>query len=242
MDMNSVEIKERLDKALETVEKRQATIERHKAQAEKKLQLIKEKGWEQGLEDFEYRRADMDRYWLITEYLHKLEDIESATEKLDDAKQIAKNWEGKYNAKLADEALIATEIPEAFKEAKEALVEAWVEYDIRSREAMKKARAEMDFKEFRKLYTYSAQESLSKTDEEFRKIEERDATAWLLDLYNRVKKITGEVTDASHITWGGKCLDGYVEGKQGKALVETIGAGGYNIQKWHLRTLVKAYK
>ena len=46
------------------------------------------------------------------------------------------------------------------------------------------------------------------------------------------------ITDCSYIRWGGKCLDGYIVGKNGKASVETIGAGGYNIQRWHLRTLV----
>ena len=62
------------------------------------------------------------------------------------------------------------------------------------------------------------------------------------DLYNRVVAFTGEITDASGIRWGGKCLDGIIIGKEGKAIVETIGAGGYNIQRWHLRTLVKEVK
>ena len=70
---------------------------------------------------------------------------------------------------------------------------------------------------------------------------EREADYWLINLYNRVKEITGEVTDCSYLRWGGKCLDGYIVGETGRAKVETIGAGGYNIQRYHLRVLVKEY-
>lgn len=235
--MTSIELKGRLDKALETVDKKVKTIERHKAQAEKKLQIIKDNGWE--LDIYKYAKAgNNDAYWAICEYENKLDDIKGAEKKLEEAKEIANNWEKKYVIQLQKELTLATEVPEAFREAKEALVASWVESDIRAREAMLNSRKELEYKEFRKLYTYTAEESLKHTDEEFRKIEEREADEWLLDLYNRVKEITGEITDCSYIRWGGKCLDGYIIGKNGKASVETIGAGGYNIQRWHLRTLV----
>lgn len=235
--MTSIELKARLDKAQETVEKKAKTIERHKAWAEKKLQIIKDRGWE--LDRYKYARGgNNDAYWAICEYESKLEDIKGAEEKLEEAKEIANNWEKKYEIQLQKELTLADEVPEAFKEAKEALVASWVASDIRAREAMLKAKKKLEFKEFRKLYTYTAEESLKHTDEEFRKIAEREADEWLLDLYNRVKEITGEITDCSYIRWGGKCLDGYIVGKNGKASVETIGAGGYNIQRWHLRTLV----
>lgn len=235
--MTSIELKGRLDKALETVDKKVKTIERHKAQAEKKLQIIKDNGWE--LDRYKYAKAgNNDAYWAICEYENKLADIKGAEKKLEEAKEIANNWKKKYEIQLQKELTLATEVPEAFREAKEALVASWVESDIRAREAMLKSRKELEYKEFRKLYTYTAEESLKHTDEEFRKIEEREADEWLLDLYNRVREITGEITDCSYIRWGGKCLDGYIIGKNGKASVETIGAGGYNIQRWHLRTLV----
>ena len=163
-------------------------------------------------------------------------------DKLEEKKVILKNWEARYNKQLETELKIATEVPEAFKEARAKLVESWVAYDIEARNRMYEKRRELEYKEFRKLYKYSEDESLKHTDEEFRKIEEREADLWLLNLYNRVKDITGEVTDCSGVTWGGKCLDGYGEGKKGRAIVETIGAGGYNIQRWHLRVLVKECK
>jgi hypothetical protein len=73
----------------------------------------------------------------------------------------------------------------------------------------------------------------------------RDARAFVLDLLNRTKEITGEITSWAgvHLTVGTNgfpVLNGYVEGKEGRALVESIYAGGYNIQRLHVRVLVKA--
>ena len=235
--MTSIELKERLEKAVATVEKKKATIERHKKQAEKKLQKINENGWE--LDRYKYTGGNnYDAYWAICEYEGKLEDIKEATKKLAEAEQIADNWKKKYETALQRELTIATEIPEAFKQARAELVERWVSQDITARDTMMQRYQELSYKEFRKLYRYTEEMSLRHTDEEFRKIEEREADIWLLDLYNRVKDITGEVTDCSHLYWGGKCLDGYVVGKNGRASVDTIGAGGYNIQRFHLRVLV----
>ncbi|MFA7708474.1 MAG: hypothetical protein WCX73_05985 [Candidatus Pacearchaeota archaeon] len=56
----------------------------------------------------------------------------------------------------------------------------------------------------------------------------------------RVKKITGKILDASFLHMGvnGE-INGYIIGEKGKAKVETITAGGWNIQCYHFRVLVK---
>ncbi len=235
--MTSFELKERLDKAVQTVEKRKATIERHKKQAEKKLSLIKQNGWE--LDRWLYTGGtNNEAYWAICEYENKLEDIEGATKKLREAEDIVSNWQAKLDKQLSIELILSNEIPEAFKQARETLIEEWVAGDLQARDFMKSKKEELSYSEFRKLYRYTAEEALNHTEEEFRKIEAREADIWLINLYNRVKDITGEVTDCSYLSWGGKCLDGFVIGKNGKAKVETIGAGGYNIQRYHLRVLV----
>lgn len=239
--MTSIELKERLEKAQAKVEKCKATIERHKKQAEKKLQIVKANGWENGLEDDSCYRGSNYNYEAlsaISDYEWKLEDIKGAERKMADAEQVVKNWQEKLDKQVALELTIANEIPEAFKQARAELVERWVAGDIHQRDYMLQKKKELSYEEFRKLYRYTEEEALRHTDEEFRKIEEREADYWLLNLYNRVKEITGEVTDCSYLRWGGKCLDGYVVGKNGKARVETIGAGGYNIQRYHLRVLV----
>lgn len=59
------------------------------------------------------------------------------------------------------------------------------------------------------------------------------------DIINRVTAITGTITDASQLTVGAKGeLNGYVYGERGCVRVHTIGAGGYNIQCFHYRTIV----
>ena len=61
-----------------------------------------------------------------------------------------------------------------------------------------------------------------------------------LDLYYRCVNAVGVLTDVSGLTVGDNgSLNGHVVGEQGKATVETIYAGGYNIQCLHYRVLVK---
>ena len=96
-----------------------------------------------------------------------------------------------------------------------------------------------------KKYKYSAWEYRFATDEEIHNGNVKSARAFVLDLLNRTKEITGEIVSWSdvHLTVGTNgypVLNGYVEGKEGRAVVESIYAGGYNIQRLHVRVLVKA--
>lgn len=59
-------------------------------------------------------------------------------------------------------------------------------------------------------------------------------------LVEQVTAITGPITDVSGLEIDARGdLNGIVIGEKGKAKVNTIGAGGYNIQVFHYRTLVK---
>lgn len=72
---------------------------------------------------------------------------------------------------------------------------------------------------------------------------EADRKAKLLDLVNRINHVIGSIENASGLRIDGKgCLNGIVSGPKGTAKVETIGAGGWNIQCWHYRTLVHKLK
>lgn len=58
----------------------------------------------------------------------------------------------------------------------------------------------------------------------------------------RTNEIVGQITDASHLRVGAKGdLNGYIIGTKGCCSVKTIGAGGYNIQCFHFRTLIHSY-
>lgn len=64
------------------------------------------------------------------------------------------------------------------------------------------------------------------------------------DLCNRITSVVGEILDVSNLSIGEKQgeLNGIVIGSKAKAKVETISAGGWNIQCFHYRTLVNKVK
>ena len=61
-------------------------------------------------------------------------------------------------------------------------------------------------------------------------------------IIERTNAIVGQITDATNLTITNGELNGVIIGTRGVARVTTIGAGGYNIQKFHFRTLVNAVK
>lgn len=62
-------------------------------------------------------------------------------------------------------------------------------------------------------------------------------------IIERTNEIVGTITDASNLKVGMKGdLNGYIIGTKGTAKVQTIGAGGYNIQIFHFRTLINEMK
>lgn len=63
------------------------------------------------------------------------------------------------------------------------------------------------------------------------------------DIITRTNDLIGQITDAGALHIGGRGdLNGVIVGTKGKASVETIGAGGYNIQRYHFRTLINKLK
>ena len=63
---------------------------------------------------------------------------------------------------------------------------------------------------------------------------EAEKKAKILDLMARIEKITGKIVDAENLQIGLKGdLEGIIIGEKSKAKINTIGAGGYNIQIFH---------
>ena len=239
----------RIEKAEATIAKKQNTIAKKQKQIEKKLAELAKMGitfereihHTNELDELGYNREDSNTiYWLECDINSLQSDIRRGEKEI--AEKEAKLPEYRKALEEAEqcERILANDIPESLRTAKETLVDNWTAWDIAERNQMYKDSKELDYKEFYKKWKYSEVDRLRKSDEELRKANDKDATLWLLDLYNRVKEITGDITDASHVRWGGKALNGYITGKNGTAEVFTIEAGGYNIQRWHLRVLVKS--
>ena len=86
-----------------------------------------------------------------------------------------------------------------------------------------------------KTGTYTFKFDTAKFEQEIKREAERKYD----DIILRTQAVVGEITDASALKVGYKGnLDGIIIGTKGKAKVQTIGAGGYNIQCFHFRTLI----
>lgn len=104
------------------------------------------------------------------------------------------------------------------------------------KEAVKKFNAKWNF-----LYPYIDRQKFS--GEKLKRELEQDKKAKYDDIVNRANKICGTITDATGLSVGEKGeLNGLVIGDRGRAYIETIGAGGYNIQCFHFRTLIHERK
>ena len=63
------------------------------------------------------------------------------------------------------------------------------------------------------------------------------------DIIERTNRLVGQIIDASGLYVGQKQdLNGIITGERGTVEVRTIGAGGYNIQRFHFRTIINKIK
>jgi len=79
-------------------------------------------------------------------------------------------------------------------------------------------------------------------DEVISKTLDREIDQKRADLIHRCTQKVGEITDVAGLYLGvdGRTINGVVVGVNGRAQVTTIGAGGYNIQRYHYRLLIKS--
>lgn len=67
---------------------------------------------------------------------------------------------------------------------------------------------------------------------------EREMRSRMLDLAQRIGEHVGKITDAQGLHIQNGEIAGVIYGEKGSVSIQTIGAGGYNIQRFHFRTLV----
>lgn len=240
-------LKERIEKANQKIEKKQNTITKKNAQIEKKYSALKKLGIEdpenRDVEEFRDTENWHDIFWTYADIGHLKEDITRGGKEIEATKKTLEKYEAQLAGEIAKESIFLTEIPEVFKDLIDELVETWDAWDKARKEWVTKEYKRLGYRDFIKSYTRADYEFMSIPDEKTHSDNERDAKALVLDLYYRVKDITGEVTDWSGIkakpgTNGFTVLNGVVIGKEGRAKVESILAGGYNIQRLHIRVLV----
>ncbi len=251
----------RLNKSKEAYRKQLALIQRHKDRITKKEQQYIKLGGDgdNKLADF---RTNPDLYWALSDLDNSKDDLVQAEKKLETIKQAIAKWEkaiADYEAKLNK---IDNEVPAVIKDFLDDWADKVIKWYIdRLSEYRKKInnindqynKLEIDSTEHRTKYKEIKleyidpimQQLLNSTNPtlKIREIIEKDKENKILSLIKRVENITGKITDAKHLKVNEKGeLDGVVIGDKGKARIETISAGGYNIQVFHYRLLVKEIK
>lgn len=212
-----------------------------------------------------------DQYDLHYKYKRTKEAIEDSNLKIKELIKIRDNWKTKLEIAKAkeDEFKSIPQVIKDFVHEWRLKVESWVKekyssyleerkriYSIYekitnwnlSKEERNQAKEEYSAS-YKKLIETTDNIILqmsrqSNKEEWLTKLLDKEEETKILDLVNRVTKITGTIVDASQLSIGYQNgeLNGYVIGNEGKCYVETIGAGGYHIQKFHYRVLVKEVK
>lgn len=178
------------------------------------------------------RRIDLDTadprdlddtfYWdVYVPYKQKQEQLESNQRKLIKMQERLDKLNSQRSLKHREDELISA-LPEALRQ----FCDSWCQYAI-------------DY--YIEHHDNSTQDSFRyRTDQYIRNTIESDARDKLIDIARRVQKRCGNITDASNLTIGDNgTINGKIIGAKGSANVETIRAGGYNIQCLHFRVLIK---
>ena len=96
-----------------------------------------------------------------------------------------------------------------------------------------------EWEHLRRYFYSTYEESIAKLQKDL----DEEANRKYDFIIERTTAITGKITDAAALRIGEKAdLNGYIIGEKGTAKVQTIGAGGYNIQCYHFRTLINELK
>lgn len=253
--MDIQKIQENIRKNQEKLQKNEALLQKRIEKAVKLSQWLKENNINT-LEDAVkkdgntgYEIADKFYFveaWLVSEPSYKDENnkfhygnarFEFERDKIQKIKETIESW----NEKLVKENLILNKIenlPESLKSMSEYLNQVWSEYELNRKRNLKQEYEKLGYKEFFKKYSCEAYNHTHKSDEEIRKEVETDVKFSILDLLNRVSEVAGEIEDWNNVRWLGKALNGTLKGSKNNVRVETIVAGGYNIQRLHYRVLV----
>lgn len=240
--MTSGMIKERIAKVEERIAKKQKTIESKEKLLAKKQQAILKAGY--SLDDKEASKENMEIFWLFCDVDFLKEDLQRLPKEIKELNDTIQKYQEQLAGASAEEDLYICEIPDCLKRMEQELAEKWTAFDIKRRNQIQEAKRSLNYEEYRKMFSkYEFNVLAYKSDEDIHKDNEKDAKGMVMNLYNRIKNITGEITDWSGIELapgarGSATLNGVVVGKSGKCRVESIYAEG-PVQRLHVRVLTK---
>ena len=228
-------LSERIANAENKIGKKQITIAKKQAMIAKKQQLLETK--------YLVNSDSLEALTMKWDIEHYTDDISCLEREINETTLSLAEYRKQLTGLMERVSVLITDMPDILKGLKEELVERWDKWDIERRDRIQSDYRELDYKEFSRKYTHADVMFKGKSDEQIHDDNVQSAENLIIDLIYRVRKITGEITDWSNIcasagTGGFTVLNGTVIGKEGIACVESITAGGYNIQRLHIRVLV----
>ena len=228
-------LSERIVSAENKIGKKQRTIL-------KKQELIAKK---QNLLDTEYlvNPDSPEARTLKWDIEHYTDDISRLEREIAETTLTLDNYRKQLTGLMERVSVLIADMPDVLRKLQEELVMRWDKWDMERRDKIIADYRELDYKEFSNKYTHADAVFKGKSDEQIHDDNVQASEDLIIDLIYRVRKITGEIIDWSNIratagTGGFTVLNGTVVGKEGVACVESITAGGYNIQRLHIRVLV----
>ena len=146
--MTVQELNNKVNAAEEKVNKCLATIERHKAQKQKKIDKFNKLGYgdyntlnRTTVRDMrDNNEMTNEDYWLFIDINNKDNDIKGAIQKWEDAKQVLKNWQERLGREEAKQQYIADSIPQVIKDFLLEWKEGTFDFYIDMKERFYKAR------------------------------------------------------------------------------------------------------
>ena len=250
--MKIATLQERIEKATIKIQKKENTIVKKQNQINKKKIEIEKLGfnYDEIKSTYDELREHKDFrtiYSLLCDIRWLEEDIQRGGKEIEATKNTISKYEKQLSCEIERESILITKIPAVFTTLIDELVETWDTWDKERKQRLREKYKTLGYKGFfEKGYTYSDYKYMGVEDDAIHESNVREAKLLVLDMYNRVYDITGEVTDwgdirATRGSHGMTVLNGIVVGKEGTATIESILAGGYNIQRLHVRVLVHAY-
>lgn len=239
--MTSEILKDRIAKVEERIAKKEKTIESKERLLSKKQQAIVKAGYDPEAE--EMPRDNMEVFWLFCDVTYLKDDLQRLPKEIEELKITLQKYEDQLSTSIDKEITYTDEVPECLKQMEQGLIDEWNFFDINRKNQILEDRKNLNYADFSRKYNqYERQQLAYKSDEEIKKENEKEARQQVINLYNRIKNITGEVTDWSGIRLeagarGTVALNGIVTGVQGKARIESIIAGG-PVQRLHIRVFV----
>ncbi len=240
--MQLATLNDRIKNIEERISKKEKTIANKTKLLAKKEKTVTDAGY--NLNDRESAKQNSQIFWVMFDIDNLKEDLVRLPKEIDELKKTLESYKQQLVGLEEKESVYTDDVPESMKTMEKELVDKWTKFDIEKRDKIREEKRSKSFKDVMNKYSrYDWNILAYKTDDEILKDNQKDAKDLVMNLYNRIKEITGDVTDWSgiHLDYGARgtsTLNGVVTGVKGKCKVESIFAEG-PVQRLHVRVLTK---